>query len=72
MADRRTQVQQHTKLCAKRDALEDKISEQEAFKTITAAGDYGASTDFANIDSLERSLSRVMNAIATVERQLEL
>jgi len=72
MASRRSQLAQHTILCAKRDALETKIGEQEQYKSITAQGDNGSSTEFVSLDSLERSLARVLNSIATIERQLGL
>ncbi len=72
LADRRTQTESHTILCAKRDKLEATIDEQHAFKAITAQGDYGSSTEFTNIDSLERSLTRTLDKIAVLERQLEL
>ena len=69
---RRTQLEQHTILCTRRDELEIKISEQEAFSEITAPGDYGGSTSFQSLDSLEKSLDRTLSRIATIERQLEL
>jgi len=72
LASRRTQLEQHTKLCTKRDDLEIKISEQESYKSITAQGDYGSQTEFVSLDSLEKSLERTLNKIAVIERQLGL
>jgi len=69
---RRTQLEQHSILCTKRDSLETKISEQEAYKSITAQGDYGSQTEFVSLDSLEKSLERTLNKLAIIERQLGL
>jgi len=72
LATRRTQLQQHDLLCAERDAIEATLSEQRAFKSITAQGDYGSSTEFVNLEALRKNLSQVLADIANIERQLGL
>ena len=69
MASRRTQLEQHTILCAKRDSLETKIDESEQYKELRSHGNEGAASSFVD---LEPKLFKVLTQIANIERQLEL
>ncbi len=52
-----------------RTRLEVKVSEQEAFKEITASGDYGSSTAFTDLSKLHARLATIYNQLETLYRQ---
>ncbi len=66
---RRTIDEQITLLEDERTRLEEKVSEQEAFKEITSAGDYGSSTAFTDLSKLHSRLAKIYNSLETLYRQ---
>ncbi len=72
LADRRTQTTQHDILCTQRNDIESTLSEQRAYRSLSAQGEAGSETQFVDLASLKNDLMEVENRIAVLERHLEL
>jgi len=66
---RRTILEQITLYENERDRLEGKISEQEAFDSLSSQGDYGAETSFTDVTKLHKRLSSIADKLETLYRQ---
>ncbi len=66
---RRTITEQLTKLETERDRLEDTLSEQEGYQSLSAQGSNGAETNFTDISKIHSRLAAIYNSLETLYRQ---